>query len=381
MLGPRHGGSSRAARRSGSVPGARRMSAASGALGCGASQEHRPPQPLALSSARACGYSRPGTCPWVRAGPRPTHAGHGSHASSPTPASVPVRPASGAAAQDAPAQDAPGDRGAGLAGARSRLALLRLHDRARAGSAAVRGGPARPAVERRDLRRRRQDGSRSAALGSVPRARQVEPDRARDAQRRGLDRGPALLHPRRHRPGRHGARRGRQHLDGHAGPGRLDDHPAARQEPLAPGAGRAALGAAQDHRGGARLPGRAALVEAEDPRGVPQHDLLRASGLRRRGGRGGLLRRPREEPAAAPGGAARGARAEPVGQRSGPAPGSRPGSGAGSCSASCSSRATSTSSSTASPTPSRSCRAAGRSASRPRRRRSRATSSTTSASS
>ena len=52
-----------------------------------------------------------------------------------------------------------------------RLALLRLHDRAGAGSAAVRGRAARAAVERRDLRRRRQDGARRAALRPVPRAR------------------------------------------------------------------------------------------------------------------------------------------------------------------------------------------------------------------
>ena len=64
-------------------------------------------------------------------------------------------------------------------------------------------------------------------------------------------------------------------------------HPGQAGEPLA---------APQDHRVGARLPGRAALVEAEDPRGVPQHHLLRPPGLRRRGGRGGLLRGAREGP-------------------------------------------------------------------------------------
>ena len=115
----------------------------------------------------------------------------------------------------------------------ARLARLRLHDRARAGSAAVRGRAARAAVERRDLRRRRQDRARRAALRPVPRARALERDRARDAQRGRLDRGPALLRARGDRSGRHGPRRRRQHLDGHARPGRLDDHPAARQEPLA----------------------------------------------------------------------------------------------------------------------------------------------------
>ena len=140
------------------------------------------------------------------------------------------------------------------------------------------------------------------------------------AQRGGRDRGPALLPARRDRPGRHGARRRRQHLDGHARAGRLDDHPAARQEPLEARTGRHALAAPQDHRGRARLPGRAALVEAEDPRGVPQHDLLRPSGLRRRGRRGGVLRRARQGPAAAAGRAARRPRAEPDGQRPGQHP-------------------------------------------------------------
>ena len=192
-----------------------------------------------------------------------------------------------------------------------RLALLRLHDGAGAGSPPVRGRPARAAVERRDLRRRRQDRARRAALRPVPRARALEGDLAGHAQRGGRGRGPALLPARRDRPGRHGPRRRRQHLDGHARAGRLHDHPAARQEPLEARTGRHALAAAQDHRGRARLPGRAALVEAEDPRGVPQHDLLRPPGLRRRGRRRGVLRRAREGPAAAAGRPARRPGAEP----------------------------------------------------------------------
>ena len=111
-----------------------------------------------------------------------------------------------------------------------------------------------------------------------------------------------------------------------------------------------ALAAAQDHRGRARLPGRAALVEAEDPRGVPQHHLLRPPGLRRRGGGRGVLRRAREEPAAAPGRAARARSCRTRRPTTRSCTRRRPGSDAGSCSASCSSRATSTSSSTASPT-------------------------------
>ena len=129
----------------------------------------------AVSDAPAAGVE----CPRVRAGPRPTHAGHGSHASSPTAASVPVRPAAGDASPPAAAQDAARDRRPGLARAGPGLALLRLHDGAGAGSAAVRGRAAGAAVERRDLRRRRQDRARRAALRPVPRARALEGDRAR----------------------------------------------------------------------------------------------------------------------------------------------------------------------------------------------------------
>ena len=60
--------------------------------------------------------------PGTRERPRATRAGHGSDASSPTAASVRLRPAAGDAAPHAAAQDAPRDRRAGLARARPRLA-------------------------------------------------------------------------------------------------------------------------------------------------------------------------------------------------------------------------------------------------------------------
>ena len=80
---------------------------------------------------------------------------------------------------------------------------------------------------------------------------------------------------------------------GRLAPGRLDDHPAVRQE--------RARGAGQPHglpeaaRGGARLPPDAQVVEGQDPHRVPELDLLRQRRLRHRVGRARLLRR-RPEP-------------------------------------------------------------------------------------
>ena len=76
-------------------------------------------------------------------------------------------------------------------------------------------------------------------------------------------------------------------------PGRLDDRGAVHQEralgPVAPDDPREAS------RGRARLPALAALAEAEDPRGVPEHDLFRQRRVRHRG-RGADLLRPRSQP-------------------------------------------------------------------------------------
>ncbi len=138
--------------------------------------------------------------------------------------------------------------------------------------------------------------------------------RAGDEARDHRDRGPPLLHQRGRRPARHRPRLlpGRRPEEG--GPGRLDDHAAARQERARrPGRPHAVPEAA---RGRARVPPHARVVEGEDPQQLPEHDLLRERRLRPRGGRADVLpaqpsglRRARRQalrlrPAAGRGGAA-----------------------------------------------------------------------------
>ena len=99
----------------------------------------------------------------------------------------------------------------------------------------------------------------------------------------------ALLRAQRRRLPGHRPRPGQGHPQPERRPGRLDDHPAVRQE--------RARSAGQPHglrevpRGGARLPARAPLDQGQNPHRVPQHDLLRRGRLRDRGRRPHLLRR------------------------------------------------------------------------------------------
>ena len=88
-----------------------------------------------------------------------------------------------------------------------------------------------------------------------------------------------------------GARAGAGRAQAPRRPGRLDDHPAVREE-RARRAGRP-LGVPEAARGRARLPPRAQVAEGQDPHPVPQHRLLRERRLRDRGRRAHLLRRRR----------------------------------------------------------------------------------------
>ena len=86
-----------------------------------------------------------------------------------------------------------------------------------------------------------------------------------------------------------------QQREGQRHPGRFDDHPAVRQDPLPdPGAQHQAQG-----QGGvpvAEDPQRA--EQTADPRGISEHDLLRPGCLRHRGGLARVLQQGRQEPRA-----------------------------------------------------------------------------------
>ena len=128
-----------------------------------------------------------------------------------------------------------------------------------------------------------RDGSRARLDPgrAQPRAGLEPPDVEVAAARDRLDRGPALLPARRRRLRGHRARRveGRDRRQGRRG--RLDDHAAARPQPLH------RPGEDVQPQGEGGVPRDQALeqvVEVEDPQRVPEHRLLRQPRLRRRGG-------------------------------------------------------------------------------------------------
>ena len=106
-------------------------------------------------------------------------------------------------------------------------------------------------------------------------------------------RSPLLRAPRR-RCSQHPPRGQGRHHQSRRRPGRLDDHPAARQERDQP---ERAHDLAQAAGGGARLAARAGQVEGLDSLGVPEHGLLRQRRLRRRASESHLLR-PQRRPRA-----------------------------------------------------------------------------------
>ena len=166
------------------------------------------------------------------------------------------------------------------------------------------------------------DGSR---LGSIPAERNREPVTlaragAVAAEGDGGGRGSPLLPARRGRLRRDHARALARHQRRQGRAGRLDDHPAARAEPLRR---QGAHLHAQAQGGLPRDQAERPLVEGQDPPGVPQHRLLRQPRLRRRGGGGDVLLQAREPAEPPPGGAARGPAAGAVGLR----PAAQPGRG------------------------------------------------------
>ena len=168
--------------------------------------------------------------------------------------------------------------------------------------------PARDRPEHVRLRGRRLPARRHPGRAE-PSGRAPRRDLPVALQGDGRDRGPALLRPRRHRRRGHraGALARRQGREG--GGGRLDDHAAARPHPVH--LERADRGA-EGHRGVPRGEARRGLVEAEDPRELPELGVLREPRLRRGGGGAHLLLPSGPLADAAAGGAARGAHAGAV---------------------------------------------------------------------
>ena len=167
------------------------------------------------------------------------------------------------------------DRRPGLRADRRRGVLLRLqpdqHPR-----------PQRRLRDRDDVRLllRRQDRARPVRHPE-PRVHPAGHDARQLQGRGGRSRGPHVLHQQRHRPqGHHPG--GLQQRQGQQHPRCLDDHPAVRQDPL-PDAGAVPQAQGQGGLPLAQDPARA--EQGRDPRGLPQHDLLRPRGLRPPGSR------------------------------------------------------------------------------------------------
>ena len=179
-----------------------------------------------------------------------------------------------------------------------------LDDRRRRLGGALRAG------HPRHQRVRREQDQHGQVRGQVPRPQRHRDRPARHpAQRRraargdprpphqgyARHRGPPLLRALRRRLHRHCACPVRERARQRGGAGRLDAHPAARQEPV-PVLG--ALGHAQAQGGVPGLPARVALHQARDPEALPRPRLSRRRRLRRGGGVPVLLRqvRARDQP-------------------------------------------------------------------------------------
>ena len=162
-------------------------------------------------------------------------------------------------------------------------------------------------------------------------------------ERDGRRRGPPLLRARRHRLRGHRPRRGRERQERPHRPGRLDDHAAARPQPLHRQGG---LPRPQDQGGLPRPEARGRAHEGLDPRELPEPGLLREPRLRRRGRGADLLLEARRRPQSRAGGADRRAPAGAVDLRPVPAPGRGGARGGTRCSAPCTRPATSRRSST-----------------------------------
>ena len=149
--------------------------------------------------------------------------------------------------------------------------------------------PSRPRPRTSTTRRQDARSGSSPTRTASHLLAEMPPD---DAERRDRRRGPHLLHQQRHRPEGHPPG-GVLQRSGQLHPGRVHDHPAVRQDPLPdPGAHPLPQG-----QGGVPLAqGAEGEVEVGDPRGLPQHHLLRPRRVRRPGRLRGLLRQAGQGP-------------------------------------------------------------------------------------
>ncbi len=134
--------------------------------------------------------------------------------------------------------------------------------------------------------RRRPPGLHPVGHDPAPGVGRQDPAGAQP--RHGGDRGRALLRARRDRLRGDRARRLGGPEGGRRGPGRLDDHPAARPQPLHRGS--RGDDRAEDPRGDLGGGVRAGVLEDADPHQVPEHGLLRDHRRPHRGGRSGRRR-------------------------------------------------------------------------------------------
>ena len=178
----------------------------------------------------------------------------------------------------------PGGAGLGLLQRRSR-------DRDRRRDPVARPEPDPQPDGRLHLREQRPRALRPPRLAE-PDPAPLRPDLAADEAGDRRDRGQALLRAPRRRRTRDHARALGGHARRRSRAGRVDDHAAVRQEHVHE---QPAVDRAQAEGGGARVAARAALVEGPDPDRLPEHDLLRQRGLRRRAGGADVLP-PRRRP-------------------------------------------------------------------------------------
>ena len=180
---------------------------------------------------------------------------------------------------------------------------VRRRDRLSAGLLALVAGAVLDRREHVHLRRRRLAPRRRSLRGKEPAEGSAGTRSARgSSRRRSRSRTSATGSTAGSTRSASRAPSGRTCSAGQGRAGRLDDHAAARAQPLH--LARAHLHA-QAARGVPRGEARRQVVEAEDPDGVPEPDLLRQPGVRRRGRVADVLLEAGEEADARTGGAAR----------------------------------------------------------------------------